>query len=131
LDAVSDGVSAPAGNRRRSPRYPFRAKGTVWVLSDVAADPFPVETTDVSAGGMMLHGSAPVLGDLAIGTTLLIGLRLEGRDEPLSVRGRLVWRRRGLMSLLGSWSFGVEFLHARDEDIRALLDLARRAESSA
>jgi hypothetical protein len=90
----------------------------------VVAPPFKVEATDVSAGGMMLHGTSGAFGELELGDEFLIGFPVEHSKEPLSVRGKLAWKRMGLMTLLGDWSFGIRFHETPESAILKLLDIA-------
>lgn len=113
-----------AFNRRRHPRRPVRIAGTAWVVARVAAPPFKVEATDVSAGGMMLHGTSGAFIDLVPGDEFLVGFPVDRQKEDISVRGRLVWKRMGLMTLLGEWSFGIRFNDTADSEIRRLLAIA-------
>ena len=92
----------------------------------MVAPPFKVEATDVSAGGMMLHGTSRAFSELEIGDEFMIGFPVEHSKEPLSVRGKLAWKRMGLMTLLGDWSFGIRFHDTPESMIRLLLDVADR-----
>ncbi len=120
-----------AYNRRRHARRPVRIAGTAWVVARVAAPPFKVEVTDVSLGGMMLHGTSGAFVDLVPGDEFLVGFPVDRQKEDISVRGRLVWKRMGLMTLLGEWSFGIRFHDTAESEIRKLLDIAESQREAA
>ncbi len=123
-------MTAPPGgweNRRAWPRFPFRLHGTAWVMARVATEPIPVETTDISEGGVMVHTSSSVVARLNIGDVLLLGFPVDKEKEQVSVRGKLAWKRQGLFTLLGHWSFGVEFDEPGPAAIRPILEAARVA----
>ncbi len=114
-------------NRRAHPRYALRATGSAWCLTR-AAGPYDVAATDISLGGMMLHTNAPDIDRVEPGDELLLGFPEPGAKTRLSLKGRLVWKARGLMSLVGSWSFGIQFRGVAEEEIRKLLGPAERGE---
>lgn len=124
------GVAGPpqygGDNRRRHPRHPLRLAGTAWILERVKAPPFAVEATDVSASGMMLHGSSSAFVELVPGDGILVGFPLPHSKERVSVKGKLAWKRMGLMAIFGEWSFGIEFHATPEDDIRKLTELAER-----
>ena len=122
---MTEPEALPEGfNRRAHPRRPVRIVGTAWVLARVAAPPFKIEATDVSLGGMMLHGTSGAFSDLEAGDEFLIGFPIDHSKERVSVRGKLAWKRMGLMTLLGDWSFGVRFHDTPETEIRKLLEVA-------
>ena len=140
-DDCAGGILDPAGlsidpespegvNRRASPRRPVRIAGTAWIVARVVAPPFKVEATDVSAGGMMLHGTSRAFPELEPGDEFMIGFPVEHSKEDVSVRGRLAWKRMGLMTLRGDWSFGIRFHDTPESVILKLLDVAARQRES-
>ena len=106
--AVSE-VVIPPDNRRQYERLPLRLHGTAWLLARISTEPIPVETTDISEGGVMVHTPSSVVAQLERGDAILLGFPVDKAKEQISVRGRLAWKRQGLFTLLGHWSFGVEF----------------------
>jgi len=122
---VTDEPDAPDPlNRRRHPRHPVRIAGTAWITARVVAPPFKVEATDVSLVGMMLHGTSGAFMELEVGDEFLLGFPITHAKEDVSVRATLVWKRMGLMTLLGDWSFGVRFHDTAESDIAKLVGLA-------
>jgi hypothetical protein len=119
----------PGKERRRLPRYPTRVEGTAWSVTRVAVDPFNVMVTDISLEGMMLHTAAEELGRFQVGDDLLLGFPHPTPDNQVRLRGQVVWKRRGVMNLLGSWTFGVEFHDTPEPEIRKLLDPAARGQT--
>ncbi len=125
-------VTEPAGgweNRRAWPRLPFRIQGTAWVLERVSTEPIPFETTDIGERGVMVHTSSAIVAQLNNGDAILLGFPVDKAKEQVSVRGRLAWKRQGLFTLLGHWSFGVEFDEPGPAAIAPILDAARAAGS--
>jgi hypothetical protein len=120
------GSASPAedANRRRHPRRPVRIAGTAWIVTRVVAPPFKIEATDVGPGGMMLHGTSGAFVELEPGDEFLIGFPIEHSKDRVSIRGALAWKRAGLMTLLGDWSFGIQFHDTAESDIRKLLEVA-------
>lgn len=115
----------PPDNRRRYERFALRIKGTAWLLARISTEPIPVETTDISEGGVMVHTASSVVADLARGDAILLGFPVDKAKEQVSVRGRLAWKRQGLFTLMGHWSFGVEFDEPGGAVIGPLLSVAR------
>lgn len=113
-------------NRRKSPRYALTARGTGWCLTRVPAGPFDVTTSNISMTGMMIHASSDPAELLREGDDLLLGFPDPGSRSQMTLKARVVWRRQGLMNLLGSWAFGVEFRETAEEQIRKLYDPAVR-----
>jgi hypothetical protein len=110
--------------RRAHPRHPVQIAGTAWVVARVATAPFKIEATDVSLGGMMLHGTSGAFPALEAGDEFLIGFPIDHSKERVSVRGTLAWKRMGFMTLLGDWSFGIRFHDTPESELRKLLDVA-------
>lgn len=89
--------------------------------------PFAVKTSDISLSGMMLHATTEHVGALKPGDELLLGFKDASTGHTFGVRAVLRWKRRGLMLMLGAWTFGVEFTATAEEDVRRLLDPAAKA----
>ena len=121
----------PSDNRRQSERFAIRLKGTAWLLARISTEPIPVETTDISEGGVMVHTTSSVVADLNLGDAILLGFPVDKAKEQLAVRGKLAWKRQGLFTLLGHWSFGVEFDEPGAAVIAPLLAAARAGEGAA
>jgi len=118
-------VSTP--NRRAHPRYALRVTGSLWCLTK-AAGPCTAVATDISLGGMMVHTSEPDVDKMAPGDDVLLGFPEPGAKTRISLKARISWKRRGLMTLVGTTSLGVEFRGAAEADIRKLLGPAERGE---
>lgn len=116
-----------ASNRRAHPRYPLKAMGSAWCLSR-AAGPLDVTATDISLGGMMLHTNSGEIAAVQTGDELLLGFPEPGAKTRMSFKARLAWKQRGLVTLAGSWSFGVRFHDTPEADVRKLLGPAERNE---
>ena len=114
----------PAGtsNRRKHPRYPLGITGTAWCLTRIPAGPFTVRTSNISLSGLMLHASADPAELLEEGDKLLFGFPDPASGNLFALKGRIAWKRKGLMNLLGSWAFGIEFYDTAESDIRKLHD---------
>lgn len=118
-------------NRRKFTRYPLRLKGTAWLLARISTEPISVEATDVSEGGVMVHTSSSVVAKLERGDAILLGFPVQKAKEQISVRGTLAWKRQGLFSLLGDWSFGIAFDSPGEAMIAPLLAAAGADEGPA
>ena len=103
------------------------AAGTAWSVARVAVGPFPVKASDISLAGMMLHSSSSSMMSLAEGDELLMGFAEPDERHQVELKGRIVWKREGLMALLGLWSFGVTFHDTPEAEIRRLYDPAAAA----
>jgi hypothetical protein len=96
-------------------------------MARVAAGPFTVNVSDISLAGMMLHSSANEMISLREGDELLMGFPEPDERHQVELKTRIVWKRHGLMALLGAWSFGVVFHDTPEAEIRRLLDPAAAA----
>ena len=114
-------------NRRAHPRYALRVTGSLWCLTR-AAGPCAATATDISLGGMMLHTSAPDVARMEPGDEVLLGFPEPGAKTRISFKARIRWKQRGLMTLVGDTSLGVEFRGAAEAEIRKLLGPAERGE---
>ena len=72
----------------------------------------------------MIHASSDPAELLREGDELLLGFPDPGSKAQVTLKGRVVWRREGLMNLLGSWAFGVSFFETAEGEIRKLHDPA-------
>lgn len=112
--------------QRRHARYPLNVAGTAWALHH-AIPPFAVKASDISLSGMMLHASAQAVTALHPGDELLLAFRDAVSGDEFGLRVVLRWKRAGLMLVLGTWAFGVEFASTAEADVRRLLDPAAKA----
>lgn len=94
----------------------------------MAASPFPVTTSNISMGGLMLHTAAAEGGQLQVGDDLLLALVNPEGGRMLKYKSCVTWIRHGLANLLGTWAFGVRFVETDENEIRILHDPAARAE---
>lgn len=124
---MTDLPAVPPDNRRKYERFALQIRGTAWVLARISTEPIPVETTDISEGGVMVHTPSSVVADLKRGDAILLGFPVDKAKEQVSVRGRLAWKRQGLFTIMGHWSFGVEFDEPGASAIAPLLDASRQA----
>lgn len=72
------------------------AKIPAWVATDGAR--VHVQTSDISFGGVQLSARA---GDLVleVGATVELELTVETRDEPLTLKGRVAWKRKNAVGI--------------------------------
>ncbi len=115
-------------NRRKFLRYPLTVTGTAWCLTRVPAGPFTVKTSNISLSGLMLHASSDPVELLRVGDDLLLGFPDPTSKTQIKLNARVVWKREGLMNLLGSWAFGLEFFDTPEPEIRRLHDPAAKTE---
>ena len=118
---------AGGAERRVQPRYQLKASGTAWSLSRTAVGPFPVTSSNISLTGMMLHTSSDDINRLVPGDKLLLGFSVPHSREQIKVTVAVVWKRQGVVSLLGRWSFGSYFVDTPEVEIRKLFDPAAAA----
>ena len=110
--------------RRIQPRYQTKVSGTAWSLSRTAVGPFPVTSSNISLSGLMLHTSSDDINRLVPGDKLLVGFSIPQSRELVKVTVGMVWKRQGVVSLLGRWSFGAYFVDTPEAEIRKLFDPA-------
>jgi hypothetical protein len=113
--------------RRVQPRYQFKVPGTAWGITRAAVGPFPVTSSNISLTGIMLHTSSDDITALVPGDRILLGFNLPQSREQVKVTVAVVWKRQGVVSLLGRWSFGAYFVDTPEAEIRKLFDPAAAA----
>ncbi len=114
-------------SRRAHPRYPLAVAGEAWTVSGGNRAPFHVTSSNISMGGMMLHCAMENGMLLGIGDVLVLGFPHPETGETLSLKAGVVWKRTGILSMLGPCAFGVQFRDTSEAVIRGLHDPAARA----
>ena len=82
-DVMSDSDHPPASDRRRSYRHPIELKVEYKRLNTFFAD----YTKNISRGGTFIGTAKP----LPIGTEFVFALEVPMMNEPLKLRGRVIW----------------------------------------
>jgi len=122
---AEDSTGSNPADRRAYTRYPFSIEGKAWFLSQGASAPWSVTSSNISLGGMMLHCSSERGILLQVGDQLMLGFEEPGGTEQVCIKGRVAWKRMGILSILGPCVFGFEFLDTPPQvEIRKLHDPA-------
>jgi uncharacterized protein (TIGR02266 family) len=104
-----------SSERRRSERLSLKIP-----VDYSAVDAFFTEfSTNINEGGIFIESESPS----AIGSLVQLQFRLPGRDEPLTVSGRVTWLSDGKGE--APEGIGVEFLELTPEIREAINDVVR------
>jgi hypothetical protein len=110
--------------RRAHPRYPLLTTGEAKHVALQGAGEFRVAATNISMGGMVVHADSG--GIVEPGDILTLKFSIL-QEPPVELHARVVWKRKGIESVLGEWSFGLLYFNTSEDEIRRLHDPARAA----
>ena len=110
--------------RRAHPRYPLLVRGEAKHAHLAGAGVFAVVASNISMSGMVINadsGDTVNVHDIFKLTFPLL------HEPPVELQVRVVWKREGVESTIGEWSFGILFYNTDEVQIRRLHDPARMA----
>jgi len=115
----------PAGlERRRAPRVPLAAKGTVVNRSAVGSVPIDVITSNVSEDGLQLRTRNGEI--LSVHDFLVISFPGLTTPEPIQYKAQVAWINRASWTDQGAWTVGCSFFGMPVHAVLHLLVWAHR-----
>jgi len=110
--------------RRRAPRIPLAAKGTIVNRSAVGSVPIDAITANVSEDGLQLRTSHGEI--LSVHDFLVISFPGLATPEPIQYKAQVAWINRASWSDQGAWTVGCSFFGMPAHDVLHLLVRAHR-----